>query len=98
MSKSKIVEPLVLGILAMLIGIVFIFYSTNLGTHMAESWLESQGGAASTGYYQIIVSKSINSFLVTGSILFAVGLIVTTGVYLISILKNQNEQSKSEAE
>lgn len=88
LPKEKFKYLTVIGSLLGLCGVVIIFFSVNFGTSIAESWLVSRGGA-DTGYYHIIVNSYINSFLVTGGILFGFGLMIFTfAYYKLLIFKN----------
>ncbi|UFT99573.1 hypothetical protein KO561_00925 [Radiobacillus kanasensis] len=72
MKKSEILLT-VIGSLLTLLGIIFIFSSVHFGTTLAEVWLSELGGA-DTMEYQIRMKSYTNNFLVSGGILFGIGL------------------------
>lgn len=73
MNKEHIKDLLMISAFAVIVGLVLIFFSVSFGTELAQSWLIKKGGA-DPGLYQAVIEKYINSFLVTGSIIFFVGL------------------------
>lgn len=56
------------------IGLTPIFSSDNFGTSLSDIWL-AQYDFADTTEYQFRVKTNTNNFLVTGVILFGVGLV-----------------------
>lgn len=64
------------GILITGIGFILLFFSTTFGSLQAENWLVKQGGA-DTSIYLVMIKSYINTFLVSGSILFGIGLVIT---------------------
>ncbi|MFA9560141.1 hypothetical protein ACERII_22760 [Evansella sp. AB-rgal1] len=64
---------MILGSILTVTGFILLFFSTNFGTSIANSWLHQQGGA-DTSMYHLMIKSYINNFLVTGGILFGIGL------------------------
>jgi len=81
MRKDKLTGLYALGSLLGIVGLIFIFFSANLGTTVADSWLEGQGGIADTSLYQLMIKANISNFRVAGGILFAVGLMTIVFSY-----------------
>lgn len=80
MTKEKLKGLVVFGSLLTTIGFIFLFFSVNFGTSLAEKWLAKRGGA-DTSIYLIVIEGSTNSFLAAGSILFGIGLATIIFVY-----------------
>jgi hypothetical protein len=74
MTIEKLKAFAIISVLFVLSGAIMIFKSVNFGTSRADSWLADRGGA-DTGLYHLIINGYINTFLVSGGILFALGLI-----------------------
>jgi hypothetical protein len=75
--KEKLQGFVMIGALFSLVGVILTFFSVSFGTSMADSWLASRGGA-DTGYYHLIVTSYINSFLVAGAVILGFGLMLTS--------------------
>lgn len=69
-----------LGSVLGVIGLILIFSSNNLGTSLADGWLAKHDYADSSTY-EFKVKANTNNFLVTGGILFGVGLATILLVY-----------------
>jgi hypothetical protein len=87
MAKDKSIGFIVVGSILGIVGFIMIFFSVNFGISLAESWLINQGGAADTATYNIIRKSYINTFLVAGSILFGLGLLIVTSTYFLLLKK-----------
>lgn len=88
MTIEKLKASAIISVLLVLSGAIIIFNSVNFGTSWADSWLADRGGA-DTGLYHLIINGYINIFLLSGGILFGLGLIFLTIVYYkILNLKN----------
>ncbi|MCM3667251.1 hypothetical protein M3204_22905 [Mesobacillus subterraneus] len=88
MTIEKVKAFVIISVLLVLSGVIMIFNSVNFGTSIADSWLADRGGA-DTELYHLIINGYINSFLVSGSILFGFGLIfLSLASYKILNLKN----------
>ncbi|SDQ05441.1 hypothetical protein [Virgibacillus salinus] len=72
MRKDILKWLMMLGSFLGIIGLIFIFFSNNLGASLAEGWLAKYDYAPSV--YDSKVKTNTNIFLVTGSILFGIGL------------------------
>ena len=73
MRKDKIKGLMTLGTLLGVIGLILIFFSDNLGTTLANGSLAALDNI-DTMDYEFKVRANTNNFLVTGSILFGIGL------------------------
>ncbi|WP_010094752.1 hypothetical protein [Ornithinibacillus scapharcae] len=80
MTKDKLKGLTGLGSFITVIGFIFLFFSVNFGTSLADNWLVNQGGA-DTSMYLIVTEGYINIFLVAGSILFGIGLAIVVFTY-----------------
>ncbi|MDL4839969.1 hypothetical protein [Aquibacillus rhizosphaerae] len=67
-----------------IIGLILLFFSTHFGTSMADNWLMEQGGA-DTAMFHIRIKSYINNFLVSGGILFGIGLFTLFLTYFIKL-------------
>ena len=74
--KERLQGFVIIGGIFSLLGVILTFFSVSFGTSMADSWLASRGGA-DTGYYHLMVTSYINSFLVAGGVLLGFGLMLT---------------------
>jgi hypothetical protein len=83
--KKKLQGLVIIGALFSLLGVILTFSSVSFGTSMADSWLASRGGA-DTGYYHLMVTSYINSFLVTGAVILGFGLMLT-GLAAFKLIK-----------
>ncbi|RHW34004.1 hypothetical protein D1B33_14470 [Lysinibacillus yapensis] len=81
MKKDKLKGLYALGSLLGATGLIFLFFSANIGAKLADRWLLGQGGFADTSLYEIMVRANTNNFLAAGSILFAVGLMTLVFSY-----------------
>ena len=80
MTKNKLKGLASLASIISVIGIILIFFSVNFGTSLAEKWLAKQGGA-DTSTYLIVLEGYINNFIVSGSIVFGIGLAAIAFAY-----------------
>jgi hypothetical protein len=80
MTIEKLKVFAIISVLLVLSGVIMIFNSVNFGTSIADSWLADRGGA-DTGLYHLVIKGNINSFLVSGGILFGFGLVFLTLAY-----------------
>jgi drug/metabolite transporter (DMT)-like permease len=78
LRKDKLKGLMTLGTLLGVIGLILIFFSDNLGTTLADGLLAALDNI-DTMNYEFKVKAKTNNFLVTGSILFGIGL--TTMVF-----------------
>ncbi|WP_033828047.1 hypothetical protein [Bacillus andreraoultii] len=76
MTSANLKGMLGSGIVITVIGFILLFFSTTFGSIQADNWLVQQGGA-DTSIYLVMIKSYINTFLVSGSILFGIGLIIT---------------------
>ena len=74
--REKLKGFVIIGAIFSFLGVMLIFFSVSFGTSMANSWLASRGGA-DTGYYHLMVTSYINSFLVAGGVTLGFGLMLT---------------------
>ncbi|MCT2534861.1 hypothetical protein NC661_04020 [Aquibacillus koreensis] len=72
MRKDNFKWLIMLGSLLGIIGLLFIFFSNNLGASLAEGWLVENEYEMSD--YLSEVKKNTSIFIVTGSILLGIGL------------------------
>ncbi len=92
MSKDNLKGILTLSIISVFGALVLIFFSVSFGRSLAEDWLIKQGGA-DTGLYLLITEKYIDGFLITGSILLFVSLVLCVVTYFMySTLLNDNAE------
>ncbi|MRH43269.1 hypothetical protein GH741_11315 [Aquibacillus halophilus] len=84
MTEENFHRFVTVGSTLTVIGFILLFFSTHFGTSMADSWLMNQGGA-DTSIYQIRVESYINNFLVSGGILFGIGLFTLILTYFIKM-------------
>jgi hypothetical protein len=77
MTKEHLKGAFAFGSCMGVLGFILLFYSVSFGTSRAQSWLEDQGGA-NTEQYQMIIESYIQTFIVTGGILFAFGLLLSS--------------------
>jgi hypothetical protein len=73
MTKDNFKGFVTVGSALTVIGFILLFFSPFFGASMAEDWLMKQGGA-DTAMYHIRIESYINNFLVSGGILFGIGL------------------------
>lgn len=73
MTMEKLKGLVAVGSLIAVIGLIFLFFSVNFGTSLADNWLAEQGGA-DTSIYLIVIEGYINNFVTAGSILLGIGL------------------------
>ncbi len=85
MTKNHINRLTALGAIITVLGFILLFFSTSFGTSMAEGWLMEQGGA-DTAMYHIRIESYISNFLVSGGILFGIGILTLIITYFIMIL------------
>lgn len=61
-------------------GLILIFFSDNFGMSLADHWL-SKYNYADSNTYEFKVKANTNNFLVTGGILFGIGLTMVILTY-----------------
>ncbi|MCF6137821.1 hypothetical protein [Pseudalkalibacillus berkeleyi] len=80
MSKENFKHFNFVGFSLIVCGFVFLFFSVDFGTSIAEFWLISKGGA-DTALYHIVIQSYINSFLISGTIFLVAGIMMVTLCY-----------------
>lgn len=80
MSKANVSKLITLGTVIGIVGLIMLLFNVGFGTSLAESWLMKRGGS-DTATYHIVWQGYINTFLVTGAILFSFGLLLVTYAY-----------------
>ncbi|MDQ0232595.1 hypothetical protein [Metabacillus malikii] len=73
MTKDNFHLFTTIGATLFVIGFILLFFSTNFGTAMADNWLMKQG-EADTSMFHIRIESYITNFVVSGGILFGIGL------------------------
>ncbi len=84
MTKYNFNRFVTIGATLFVIGFIFLFFSTNFGTSRADNWLMKQGGA-DTVMFHIRIESYINNFVVSGGILFGIGLFTLILTYFIKM-------------
>ncbi|KGP90597.1 hypothetical protein N780_04190 [Pontibacillus chungwhensis BH030062] len=69
MTKDNYYRFVTIGLTSSVIGFILLFFSTNFGTLMADK------GGSDPAMYHIRIESYINSFVVSGGILFGIGLV-----------------------
>ncbi|MFC0015940.1 MULTISPECIES: hypothetical protein [Allobacillus] len=85
MTEDHFNRFLTIGITLFVIGFILLFFSTSIGISMADNWVMNQGGA-DPAMFQIRIESYINIFVVSGSILFGIGLLTLILTYFIKVL------------
>lgn len=85
MTKDNFNRFVTIGATLFVIGFILLFFSTNFGTSMADNWLMKQGGA-DTAMFHIRIESYINNFVVSGGILFGIGLFTLILTYFIKLI------------
>jgi hypothetical protein len=81
-DKNYLKEMIIVSVITTVAGLIMALNSVHFGMSAAELWLMKRGGS-DTGLYHIIVNSNIQKFLVTGSILFVLGLLSSiVGIYI----------------
>ncbi|WP_096272160.1 hypothetical protein [Paucisalibacillus globulus] len=90
MTKDNFNLFITIGAILSIIGFILLFFSTHFGTSLAENWLVNQGGV-DTAMYHIRVESYITNFVVSGGILFGLGLFTLILTYFVKMhfLKDQ---------
>ncbi|MFD1851382.1 hypothetical protein [Oceanobacillus bengalensis] len=81
MENEKLKGLLTLGSLLGVLGLLSLFFSPNLGTALADSWLVAQGDYADSSLYEFKLKANTNNFFAIGSILFTIGLTTIVFTY-----------------
>lgn len=72
MLQKHIFRLGVISFLLIIVGLILMFSSVAFGTSLGESWLINQENSiADTSQYMMIIETYTNTFLISGSILFA---------------------------
>ena len=85
MTKDNFHRFITIGSTFTVIGFILLFFSTNFATSMADNWLMKQGGA-DTAMFHIRIESYINNFLVSGGILFGIGLFTLILTYFTKMV------------
>lgn len=82
MLKEHIKGLGVISFLLAIVGLVLMFSSVSFGTSLGDSWLSKQeDGMADTSQYMLVIETYKNNFVISGSILFAAGLLTAILTY-----------------
>jgi hypothetical protein len=88
-----------LGVISSLLGIgglVLMFFGVSFGTSLGTTWLVNQeDGVADTNQYMMVIENYTSTFLVSGSILFAVGLLTAILTYFTFLFRGITEMKVS---
>ncbi|MHA6251862.1 hypothetical protein [Oceanobacillus sp. CAU 1775] len=79
MTEEKINQLIYLALVLAAIGLIFIFFSYGFGRTIADSWFATSDYALFD--YEAKANAYTNNFLVSGGILFGVGLTTTVFAY-----------------
>lgn len=90
MTEDNFNRFLTIGIALFVIGFILLFFSTSIGISMADNWMMNQGGA-DPAKYQIRAESYINIFVVSGSILFGIGLLTLILTYFIKMVFSKEQ-------
>lgn len=90
MRKDKIKGLMILGALLGVIGLILIFFSDDFGTTLTNGLLAALDNI-DTMDYEFKVKAKTNNFLVTGSILFGIGLSTVVFSFYKSLNINNRE-------
>lgn len=86
MLREHIKGLCVTSFLLAIAGLVLMFTSVSFGTSLGDAWLFSQqDGIADTDQYMMVIETFKNNFVITGSILFGVGLLTAILTYFVFI-------------
>lgn len=87
MFKNHIIGLLIVSVLLAIVGLVLLFSSASFGMSLGNSWLMSQqDGIADTGQFMIVIETYTTSFVVSGGILFATGLLMAILTYFTALI------------
>lgn len=93
MEKEKVRAAAIVASLLAVIGLVLMFCSVTFGTYLGEAWLFSQGGMADTSDYTMATKTYIHSFLITGSIFLAAGILTGLVTYMAVLVYGMKEEA-----
>ncbi|QSS98697.1 hypothetical protein IMZ31_11325 [Pontibacillus sp. ALD_SL1] len=79
MTKENYYRFVTIGLTSSVIGFILLFFSTNFGTLMADK------GRSDPDMFHIRVESYINNFLVSGGILFGIGLVTLILIHYIKM-------------
>jgi hypothetical protein len=85
MTKDNLYRFVTIGSTLTVIGFILLFFSTYFGTSMADNWLMEQGGV-DTALFHLRLESYINNFLVSGGILFGIGLFTLLLTYFVKMI------------
>jgi hypothetical protein len=85
MTKDSFYRLVTIGSALTVIGFILLFFSTYFGKSMADQWLIKQGGV-DTALFHLRLESYINNFLVSGGILFGIGLFPLLLTYFIKMI------------
>ncbi|WP_456278911.1 hypothetical protein [Bacillus sp. AK128] len=86
MTKGHFNRFVTIGATLFITGFILLFFSTNFGTSMADNWLMEQQGGTDTAMFHIRIESYINNFVVSGGILFGIGLFTLILTYFIKMI------------
>ena len=92
MLQKHIFKLGVISSLLIIVGLILMFSSVTFGTSLGESWLINQENSiADTSHYLMIIETYTNTFLISGSILFAAGFLTAILTYFTCLFFSTRE-------
>ena len=91
MTEDNFKRFVTIGASLSVIGFILLFFSTSFGTSLADNWLYKQGGA-DTATYHIRIESYINNFVVSGGILFGIGIFTLVQTLFINMIITKEEK------
>lgn len=86
MLEKHIIRLGIISSLLAIVGLVLMFSAVSFGTSLGTSWLiKQEDGIADTSQYMMIIETYTSTFLISGSILFAAGILTAVLSYFTSL-------------
>ncbi|WP_051314890.1 hypothetical protein [Alteribacter aurantiacus] len=99
MGPERFTHVMIISSLVTIAGLILIFSSSHFGTSMVDNWMRSQSSFEDFGvdtiFYHLHIQSYTTNFLVTGSILFGVGLVTLVGTYYHKLLAEDKKEAPS---